>query len=68
MPCPSGTAAVSEWSSRTASIGTPRVAETIWAKAVSWPWPWGDVPIWAVTVPSAWTSTEPNSGTGARPR
>ena len=53
--------AVSEWTTRTVSNGTPRTAEAICANAVSCPCPCGDTPVSTVTVPSACTSTEPNS-------
>ena len=29
----------------------------IWANVVSWPWPWGEVPVNAVTVPLGSTRT-----------
>ena len=29
----------------------------IWAKVVSWPWPWADVPVNAVTIPPGSTRT-----------
>ena len=61
VPAPRGTTALSEWTTRTASNGTPRTAEAICAIAVSWPCPCGDTPVSTVTVPSACTSTEPNS-------
>ena len=44
-----------------ASIGTPSSSATIILNAVSWPWPCGDVPTVAVTVPSVCTSTAPYS-------
>ena len=39
------------------SKATPRWSATIWAKVVSWPWPWADVPVKAVTVPVGSTRT-----------
>ena len=61
MPAPRFTRPVSECTTRTASNGTPSTAEASWAKAVSCPWPCGEVPVSTVTVPSAFTSTEANS-------
>ena len=61
VPSPLGRAAVSEWTTATSSASTPRVAETSWAKAVSWPWPWGETPVLAVTRPSGSTTTAPYS-------
>ena len=61
VPSPRGTAKVSEWTTPTWSAPTPRVAATSWAKAVSWPWPWGETPVLAVIRPSGSTTTSPNS-------
>jgi hypothetical protein len=61
VPSPRGSAAVSEWTTLTWSGSTPRVAATSRAKAVSWPWPWGDTPVLAVTRPSGSPTTSPYS-------
>ncbi len=61
VPAPRGTTALSEWTTRTLSNGTPRIADAICAIAVSCPCPCGETPVSTVTVPSACTSTEPNS-------
>ena len=46
------------------SMGIPVLSLTSMAKAVCSPWPWGDVPVRTVTLPSGRTSTAPNSGPG----
>ena len=61
VPAPRGTTALSEWTTRTVSNGTPRIADAICAIAVSCPCPCGDTPVSTVTMPSACTCTEPNS-------
>ena len=61
MPVPRGTTAVSDWTSRTCSIGMPSSSCTIIANAVSWPWPCDDVPTVTSTPPSAAISTLPYS-------
>jgi hypothetical protein len=61
VPLPRGSSAVSECSTSTASGATPRVEATNRAKAVSWPWPCGAVPVRTVTRPSGPTATAPYS-------
>ena len=43
------------------SIGMPSVSATIWAKVVSWPWPWLCEPVKMVTEPVGWTRTSADS-------
>ena len=63
---PDGTASVSPWTTSIASMGSPRDSAASMAKAVAWPWPWGDDPVRTTARPSAVISTAPNSppGTG----
>ena len=61
VPAPRGISSVSEWTSVTLSIGMPSMSDTIIEKAVTWPWPWAEVPTLAVTVPSSLTWTAPYS-------
>ena len=61
VPPPRGTSAVSLWTTRTWSAGTPSTSPTSWEKAVACPWPCEAVPARTVTVPSSSTATEPNS-------
>ena len=61
VPTPWGTIAVSECTTRTSSNGTPNTADVIWAHAVSWPWPFGTLPVTTVAVPSASMVTDPYS-------
>jgi hypothetical protein len=42
---------VSPWSTSTASMSHPSRSATIWAQAVSWLWPCGDVPVITCTEP-----------------
>ena len=37
------------------SDGSPSSVAMIWAKVVSWPWPWDLVPRRAITLPVGWT-------------
>jgi hypothetical protein len=62
VPSPRGTSAVSECTTVTTSGATPRAPATSWVKAVSWPWPWREVPVLTVTRPSGATApySEPN--------
>ena len=57
VPTPQPNRRVSPVVTRMRSIGTPRSPATIWAKIVSWPWPWLARPVDTVTEPSIWTST-----------
>ena len=62
VPSPRATSAVSEWSTRTRSRGTPSVAEATWANAVSCPWPCGQTPTATATAPSSAAATAACSG------
>ena len=53
VPPPHLSLAVSPWTIRIFSNGTPRRSLTTWAKAVSWPWPFDWVPTATLTVPSS---------------
>src|SRR5207245_697586 len=57
VPTPAATMAVSPWRTATSSIATPRRSATIWAKAVSSPWPCGLVPVSTVILPDVSTRT-----------
>jgi hypothetical protein len=61
VPEPRGTTPVSDWTSRTFSIGMPSSSCTIIANAVRCPWPCDDVPTVTSTPPSAAISTLPYS-------
>ena len=37
----------------TSSKATPSRSATIWLNAVSWPWPWAEVPVVISTLPVA---------------
>ena len=37
----------------TSSNATPSRSATIWLNAVSWPWPWAEVPVVISTLPVA---------------
>ncbi len=43
--------AVSEWSTSTSSGSTPSRSAAIIAHDVSWPWPWGVLPVMTSTLP-----------------
>src|SRR5437870_5006396 len=57
VPTPAATMAVAPWRTATSSIATPRRSATIWAKAVSSPWPCGLVPVSTVILPDVSTRT-----------
>ena len=61
VPMPLGTTAVSPCSTATSSMGTPSSSETICAKVVSSPWPWGDTPVSTVVLPVKSRRTVPLS-------
>ena len=58
---PNGILLVSPWDTSMFSMGMPRESATIWAKVVSWPWPWLCVPVNTVTLPVGCTRTLANS-------
>src|SRR5271154_2624458 len=51
VPIPYCTSEVSPCDTRMLSISTPSSSAVIWAKVVSSPCPWGEVPVKTVTVP-----------------
>ena len=57
VPKPIGVIDVSPWRTTTSSNSTPSRSARIWANVVSWPWPCGEVPVKAVTVPLGSTRT-----------
>ena len=61
VPPPRGTAAVSDCTNRTCSMGMPRRSATIIANDVACPWPCAEVPTDTVAPPSASTRTAPYS-------
>ena len=61
VPVPSGTSAVSAWTSWIDSYGTPSSVATICGKTVLCPWPWLCDPVNTVTEPVGWKRTSPDS-------
>ena len=57
VPLPIGVFSVSPCRTTILSNGTPRWSARICENAVSCPWPWAEVPVYAVTVPPGSTRT-----------
>ena len=51
---PSGATEVSPWSTSMSSGSTPRASAAICDQVVTWPCPWGEVPVTTVTLPVGW--------------
>ncbi len=61
MPSPYGVLSVSPCMTLTSSGWMPSSAATIWAKVVSWPWPWVFTPILRIALPVGWIRSSAES-------